>query len=73
VTAQPVQVAIPDAVLADCRERRPRTRLPDEPPVAPWSTGTSVAQLKRLLDCRRHGLSLAHEIRVVLRLRVRRT
>jgi microsomal epoxide hydrolase len=55
VTPQPFRVAIPDSVLADLRERLARTRLPDEPPLAPWSTGTSVAYLKRLLDCWRDG------------------
>jgi hypothetical protein len=65
--------ANPDVVLADLRERLARTRLPDEPPLSPWSTGTSVAYLKGLLDSWRDGLSLAHEIHVVLRLRLRRT
>jgi microsomal epoxide hydrolase len=46
---------VPDAVLSDLRERLARTRLPDEPPVAPWSTGTSVAYLRGLLDYWREG------------------
>jgi microsomal epoxide hydrolase len=50
VTPKPFRVAIPDSVLADLRERLARTRLPDEPPLPPWSTGTSVAYLKGLLD-----------------------
>jgi microsomal epoxide hydrolase len=48
-------VAIPDTVIADLRERLSRTRLPDEPPLEPWSTGTSVAYLKGLLDYWRDG------------------
>src|SRR5262245_12165836 len=47
---RPFRVAIPDAVLDDLRQRLSRTRLPDEPPLEPWSTGTSVAYLSRLLD-----------------------
>ena len=31
------------------RERLARTRFPDEPPLAPWSTGTSLSYLKELV------------------------
>jgi len=47
---QSFQLSVPDSVLDDLRQRLLRTRLPDEPPLAPWSTGTSVAYLKKLLD-----------------------
>jgi len=47
---RPFQLRVPDAVLDDLRQRLSRTRLPDEPPLEPWSTGTSVAYLKGLLD-----------------------
>ena len=47
---KPFSLHIPDAAIADLRERLARTRLPDEPPLEPWSTGTSVAYLKGLLD-----------------------
>jgi len=40
---------VPDSALADLRERLKRTRWPDEPPLEPWSTGTSVAWLKDLV------------------------
>ena len=46
---------IPDASIADLRARLARTRYPDEPPLAPWSTGTSLAYLKPLLDYWRDG------------------
>ena len=46
---------IPDAQIADLRERLARTRFPDEPPLEPWSTGTSLAYLRPLLDYWRDG------------------
>jgi microsomal epoxide hydrolase len=52
---QPFRIAVPDAVLDDLRERLARTRLPDEPPLAPWSTGTSVSYLRELLAYWRDG------------------
>ncbi|HWA36288.1 MAG TPA: epoxide hydrolase [Burkholderiales bacterium] len=45
----PFRLAVPDADLADLRARLSRTRFPDEPPLAPWSTGTSLAYLKTLV------------------------
>ena len=47
---QPFHLSVPDSVLDDLRQRLIRTRLPDEPPLAPWSTGTSIVYLKQLLD-----------------------
>ena len=44
-----------DSVLEDLQQRLLRTRLPDEPPLEPWCTGTSVAYLKKLLDYWRNG------------------
>lgn len=46
---------VPDAAIADLRQRLARTRLPDEPPLPPWSTGASVAYLRSLLDYWRDG------------------
>ena len=48
---------IPESALVDLHERLARTRLPDEPPMAPWSTGASVAYLKELLSYWRDGFS----------------
>ena len=45
---RPFQLRIPDAAIADLRDRLARARFPDEPPLDPWSTGTSVAYLKEL-------------------------
>lgn len=51
----PFTVAVPDSVIEDLRQRLSRTRLPDEPPLETWSTGTSVAYVKKLLDYWRDG------------------
>ncbi|HZP86541.1 MAG TPA: epoxide hydrolase [Burkholderiales bacterium] len=52
---RPFQLSVPQSVLDDLRERLARTRWPDEPPLAPWSTGTSVEYLKGLVDYWRNG------------------
>jgi microsomal epoxide hydrolase len=52
---RPFRLAVPESVLQDLSERLRRVRLPDEPPLAPWSTGTSVVYLKQLLDYWRDG------------------
>jgi microsomal epoxide hydrolase len=44
----PFRLRVPDADIADLRERLARTRFPDEPPLEPWSTGTSLSYLKEL-------------------------
>ena len=54
-TATPFTLLIPDAAIAELRERLARTRWPDEPPLPPWSTGTSVAYLRKLIDYWRTG------------------
>ena len=45
----PFRVHFPDSMLEDLRERLSKVRWPDEPPLEPWSTGTSVAYLKQLV------------------------
>jgi microsomal epoxide hydrolase len=52
---RPFQLSVPESVLKDLRQRLLSTRLPDEPPLDPWSTGTSVAYVKHLLDYWRDG------------------
>src|SRR5690349_11081240 len=47
---QPFRLEVPEAQLADLRERLARTRFPDEPPLEPWSTGASLAYLKDLVS-----------------------
>lgn len=55
MTPQPFTLHVPDADIADLRERLARTRWPDEPPLEPWSTGTSVAYARALADYWRTG------------------
>lgn len=45
----PFRLEVPESALSDLRERLARTRFPDEPPLEPWSTGTSLAYLKELV------------------------
>ncbi len=44
----PYTLHVPQATLDDLAERLSRTRWPDEPPLEPWSSGTSVDYLKGL-------------------------
>jgi len=46
---EPYAVAVPDAILADLRERIRRTRWPDPAPGEPWSQGTDLNYLRGLL------------------------
>jgi pimeloyl-ACP methyl ester carboxylesterase len=48
-TPQPFQLRIPEEVLEDLRARLARVRWPDEPPLEPWSTGSSVGYVQQLV------------------------
>ncbi len=48
--ALPFKLHVPDAALADLRERLARTRFPDQAPDAPWAYGTDVDYLRELVD-----------------------
>ena len=52
---KPFTLHVPDADIADLKERLARTRWPDEPPVEAWSTGTSLAYAKDLAEYWRTG------------------
>ena len=54
-TPKPFKLHVPEAAIADLRERLGRTRWPDEPPLAAWSTGTSLAYMKELVEYWRNG------------------
>src|SRR5262245_7026000 len=54
-TPRPFTLHVPVADIADLEKRLLRTRWPDEPPLEPWSTGTSVAYAKRLAEHWRTG------------------
>jgi len=49
MTPQPFRLHVPDADIADLKDRLARTRLPDQAPVAPWSYGTDIAYLRELI------------------------
>ena len=46
---EPFRIAVPDAVLADLRERLARTRFPDEIADSGWTYGTDLAYLRDLV------------------------
>ncbi|HWV81643.1 MAG TPA: epoxide hydrolase [Hyphomicrobiaceae bacterium] len=50
VKPQAFTLHVSDADIADLEERLARTRWPDEPPLEPWSTGTSLAYAKELTE-----------------------
>lgn len=49
-TPKPFRVQVPEDAIVDLRARLARVRWPDEPPAEPWSTGTSVAYMKGLVE-----------------------
>jgi pimeloyl-ACP methyl ester carboxylesterase len=55
VAIEPFRIAIPEAELADLRERLARTRWPDELPGVGWSRGVPLDYLKGLADYWRTG------------------
>ncbi len=54
-TIRPFKVEVPEAVLADLRERLARTRWPDQIPETGWEYGTELAYLKALCETWRTG------------------
>src|SRR5262249_23166954 len=62
---RPFSLHVPDSALADLRERLARTRFPDEPPLAVWSTGTSLDYMRELVTHWRGSFGWrAHEARI---------
>jgi len=55
IPPSPFTLEVAGDALADLRARLDRARWPDEPPLEPWATGTSVAYLKGLVDYWRTG------------------
>lgn len=47
---KPFRLAVPDSAMEDLRERLARTRWPDEPPLEPWITGTSLEYMHELAE-----------------------
>lgn len=52
---QPFELSVPDAAIADLRERLTRTRYPDQTPGEPWAYGANVEYLKQLVEYWRTG------------------
>jgi pimeloyl-ACP methyl ester carboxylesterase len=50
VQVEPFQIAVPEAALADLRERLARTRFPDEIPGSEWTYGSSLAYIRELVE-----------------------
>src|SRR5262245_54501813 len=46
---EPFRIAVPDAVLADLRDRLARTRFPDEIEESAWTYGTDLSYLRNLV------------------------
>jgi microsomal epoxide hydrolase len=62
---RPFALRIEEAALAELRERLARTRFPDEPPLEPWSTGTSLGYMRELVAYWGNGFDWrAHEARI---------
>jgi pimeloyl-ACP methyl ester carboxylesterase len=47
---EPFRIAVPEAVLADLRQRLGQTRWPDEVEDAAWDYGTNLAYLRELVE-----------------------
>ncbi|MGH8674874.1 MAG: epoxide hydrolase family protein [Burkholderiales bacterium] len=52
---KPFRFRVPEEAIADLRARLERVRWPDEPPLEPWSTGTSVSYMQDLVRYWRSG------------------
>ena len=52
---QPFTLTIPDAAIADLRQRLASTRYTDQAPGEPWAYGTDVGYLKQLVEYWRTG------------------
>ncbi|CAN5664678.1 epoxide hydrolase [soil metagenome] len=50
MTIRPFELHVPDADIADLRERLSRTRFPDQAPGAPWAYGTDLDYMRGLVE-----------------------
>lgn len=49
LTPEAFTLAVPDAAIADLRDRLARTRFPDQAPGEPWAYGTDLAWMRTLV------------------------
>jgi microsomal epoxide hydrolase len=47
---KPFRIEVPEATLADLRERLARVRWPDQAPGAEWAFGASLGYMKELVS-----------------------
>ena len=59
VEPRPFTLQVPEAEIADLRARLARTRWPDEPPLAPWSTGASLSYVREITDTWRRSTTVS--------------
>jgi microsomal epoxide hydrolase len=50
MTPTPFRAHVPDAAIDDLKMRLALTRFPDQPPGAPWATGTDLAWMRELAE-----------------------
>jgi microsomal epoxide hydrolase len=50
MTPTPFTLSVPDAQIADLKDRLARTRFPDQAPDAPWAYGADLAYMKDLVE-----------------------
>src|SRR5256714_7547572 len=63
--ARPFRLEIAESAILDLRERLARTRFPDEPPLEPWSSGTSLSYMRELIAYWKDGFDWrAQEARI---------
>lgn len=49
-TPRPFTLSVPDAAIADLKDRLARTRFPDQAPDAPWAYGADLGYMKELVE-----------------------
>jgi microsomal epoxide hydrolase len=65
MSPEPFRLEVPGPAIDDLRERLARARFPDEPPIEPWSSGTSLAYMKELVEHWRSAFDWRrHEARI---------
>jgi len=69
VLPTPFTLRVADDALADLKSRLARTRWPDEPPLEPWASGTSVGYLRGLVEYWKDGLEWREQERALNRFR----
>jgi pimeloyl-ACP methyl ester carboxylesterase len=62
---RPYSLQVSEAALADLHERLARARFPDEPPLEPWATGSSLSYVRELVNYWQRGFDWrAQEARI---------